>query len=134
MFTSKDFPKVPISLKPRITADIEKYIHRQVRETGVDKAFSAERQHPIAMADLPSTKYSITFSGITPNSHGRKHRHTYHAISIITKGKGYVLIEGEKLEYEAGDILKSPSGHGTSLIIRMMSLLNMSRLRMLLRC
>jgi gentisate 1,2-dioxygenase len=108
MYTSKDFPKVPLSLKPRITEDIEKYIHRQVRKTGVDKAFSAERKHPIAMADLPSTKYSITFSGITPNSQGRKHRHTYHAISIITKGKGYVSIEGEKLDYEAGDIFEVP--------------------------
>ncbi len=102
MFTSKDFPKVPSNLKATITENIDKYIHRQVRKTGVDKAFSAERQHPIAMADLPSTKYSVTFSGITPNSHGRKHRHTYHAISIITKGKGYVLIQGNKLDYEVG--------------------------------
>ena len=108
MFTSKDFPKVPKNLKAHITEDIEKYIHRRVRETGVDKAFSAERKHPIAMADLPSMKYSITFSGITPNSQGRKHRHTYHAISIITKGKGYVEIEGEKLDYEAGDIFEVP--------------------------
>ncbi|MBT6225725.1 MAG: hypothetical protein HOI47_03600, partial [Candidatus Scalindua sp.] len=100
MFTSKDFPKVPTSLKPHITVDVEKYIHRQVRETGVDKAFSAERQHPIAMADLPSTRYSVTFAGIEPNSQGRNHRHTYHAISFITKGKGYVLIEGNKLNYE----------------------------------
>jgi len=108
MFTAKDFPKVPASLKTQVPDDIEKYIHRQVRETGVDKAFSAERQHPIAMADLPSTKYSVTFSGITPNSQGRKHRHTYHAISIITKGKGYVLIEGNKIDYEAGDIFEVP--------------------------
>ncbi len=93
MFTAKDFPKVPKNLTPQIHGDIEKYIHRQVRKTGVDKDFSSERQHSIAMADLPSRKYSITFSGIDPNSHGRKHRHTYHAISIITKGKGYVLIE-----------------------------------------
>jgi gentisate 1,2-dioxygenase len=108
MFTSKDFPKVPKNLKAHITEDIEKYIHRRVRETGVDKAFSAERKHPIAMADLPSTKYSITFSGITPKSQGRKHRHTYHAISIITKGKGHVTIEGENLDYEAGDIFEVP--------------------------
>ena len=46
MFTSKDFPKVPKNLKPHITEDVEKYIHRQVRETGVDKAFSAERKAP----------------------------------------------------------------------------------------
>ena len=108
MFTSKDFPKVPISLKPHITEDVEKYIHRQVRETGVDEAFSAERQHPIAMADLPSTRYSVTFAGIASNSQGRNHRHTYHAISIITKGKGYVLIEGNKLEYAAGDVFEVP--------------------------
>jgi gentisate 1,2-dioxygenase len=36
------------------------------------------------------------------------HRHTYHAISIITKGKGYVLVEGGKLEWEAGDIFEVP--------------------------
>jgi mannose-6-phosphate isomerase-like protein (cupin superfamily) len=108
MFTAKDFPKVPKTLTPQVHDDIEKYIHRQVRETGVDKDFSSERQHPIAMADLPSRKYSITFSGIGPNSHGRKHRHTYHAISIITKGKGYVLIEDQRLEWEAGDIFEVP--------------------------
>jgi hypothetical protein len=47
MFTAKDFPKVPKTLTPQIHDDIEKYIHRQVRETGVDKDFSSERQHPI---------------------------------------------------------------------------------------
>jgi gentisate 1,2-dioxygenase len=74
----------------------------------VDKAYSAERQHPIAMADLPSTRYSVTFAGIPTNSHGRNHRHTYHAISIITKGKGFVLIEGNKIEYEEGDVFEVP--------------------------
>ncbi len=74
----------------------------------MDKEFSTERQHPIAMASLPSRKYSVTSSGIGPNSHGRKHRHTYHAISIITKGKGHVLIEDQKLEWEAGDIFEVP--------------------------
>ena len=108
MFTAKDFSKVPTGLKPQIPDDIETLIHRQVRKTGVDKDFSFERQHPIAIADLPSKKYSITFSGITPNSHGRMHRHTYHAISIITKGKGYVFVEGKKLEWEAGDIFEVP--------------------------
>ncbi len=110
MFTSKDFPKVPLNLKATITENIDKYIHRQVRKTGVDKAFSAERQHPIAMADLPSTKYSVTFAGISPNSQGRNHRHTYHAISIITKGKGFVLIEGNRIEYEEGDVFEVPPG------------------------
>ncbi len=70
MFTAKDFPKVPADLKPQIPDDIETLIHRQVRKTGVDKTFSSERQHPIAMADLPSQKYSITFSEISPNSRG----------------------------------------------------------------
>ncbi len=108
MFTSKDFSKVPANLKPQIPDDIETLIHRQVRKTGVDKAFSSERKHPIAMADLPSQRYSVTFSEISPNSQGRLHRHTYHAISIITKGKGHVLVEGKKLEWEAGDIFEVP--------------------------
>ncbi|GAX62535.1 gentisate 1,2-dioxygenase [Candidatus Scalindua japonica] len=108
MFTSKDFPKVPKNLTPQLPEDMNSLIHRQVRKTGVDKDFSAERRHPIAMADLPSTRYSVTFSGITPKSQGRKHRHTYHAISIITKGKGYVEIEGHKIDYEEGDIFEVP--------------------------
>ncbi|MGR3179560.1 MAG: cupin domain-containing protein [Candidatus Anammoxibacter sp.] len=108
MFTSKDFGKVPSSLKPSMPDDIEKLIHRQVRKTGVDKDFTAVRKHPIAMANLPSQKYSITFSEISPNSHGRKHRHTYHAIAIITKGKGHAIIEGKKLDWEAGDIFEVP--------------------------
>lgn len=108
MFTAKDFPKVGSTLKSQIPDDPEKLIHRQVRKTGMDKSFSAERQHPIAMADLPSKKYSVTFSEITPRSQGRKHRHTYHAITYITKGKGYVVVEGHKLDYEAGDIFEVP--------------------------
>ena len=108
MFTSKDFPKVPSELKAEMPDDVETLIHRQVRKTGVDKKFTAERKHPIAMADLPSLKYSITFSEISPNSEGRKHRHTYHAIAIITKGKGYATIEDRKLEFEAGDIFEVP--------------------------
>lgn len=108
MFTSKDFPKVPPVLKAEMPDDVETLIHRQVRTTGVDNKFASERKHPIAMADLPSTKYSITFSSISPNSQGRKHRHTYHAISIITKGKGYAEIEGKKFDWEAGDIFEVP--------------------------
>ncbi len=108
MFTAKDFPKVKSVLKPVMPDDPETLIHRQVRKTGIDKKFTAERKHPIAMADLPSMKYSITFSEIGPNSEGRKHRHTYHAISIITKGKGVVVIEDAKLEFKAGDIFEVP--------------------------
>lgn len=108
MFTSKDFPKVPAQLTPQMPDDIETLIHRQVRKSGIDKAFTAERKHPIAMADLPSQKYSITFSSIEPNSQGRKHRHSYHAISLIEKGRGYAVIEDKKLEFEAGDIFEVP--------------------------
>ncbi len=108
MFTAKDFAKVPPTLKPEMPDDIETLIHRQVRKTGVDQKFTAERKHPIAMADLPSKKYSITFSEISPKSQGRKHRHTYHAISLIVKGKGYSEIEGQKLEFEGGDIFEVP--------------------------
>lgn len=108
MFTSKDFPKVPSSLSTQMPDDVEKLIHRQVRKTGIDKNFTAVRKHPIAMADLPSLKYSITFSEISPNSQGRKHRHSYHAITIITKGKGFALIEDQKIEFKAGDIFEVP--------------------------
>lgn len=108
MFTSKDFGKVPAALKPTMPDNIETLIHRQVRETGVDKEFARVRKHPIAMADLPSQKYSITFSSISPNSCGNKHRHTYHAIAIITSGAGYAIIEDQKLEWKAGDIFEIP--------------------------
>ena len=108
MFSAKDFAKVPSKLRATMPDDVEKLIHRQVRKTGVDEEFSAERRHPIAMADLPSEKYSITFSEISPNSHGRKHRHTYHAITIIVKGRGHAVIEEQELEWEAGDIFEIP--------------------------
>ncbi|WP_240373995.1 cupin domain-containing protein [Bacillus piscicola] len=39
-----------------------------------------------------------------PGERNKPHRHTNLALSIIVKGEGYSIIDGEKVEWEAGDV------------------------------
>ncbi len=45
---------------------------------------------------------------IKPDSHDRKHRHYYETLLFILEGSGYSIIEGERVEWEAGDIIYAP--------------------------
>ncbi len=45
---------------------------------------------------------------IKPDSHDRKHRHYYETLLFILEGSGYSIIEGERVEWEAGDALHIP--------------------------
>lgn len=57
-FSSVDFPRVPAVLEAQVP---DKVVHRNVLG-GNDAAFSAERQHPVALVDLPSRVLSMTIS------------------------------------------------------------------------
>jgi len=46
---------------------------------------------------------------LAPNEHNNPHKHSNLAIFIVFEGEGYSIIDGEKLEWEKGDVFFSPA-------------------------
>ncbi|MFQ5713893.1 MAG: cupin domain-containing protein [Candidatus Scalinduaceae bacterium] len=96
----------------RTIGDVEfkplKYtIHRQV-EKSLDEQFSRERQHPVYIARLPSFTASMNVGVVVAGGTSGNHRHYYESLIYIIEGKGYSVVEGKKVEWEAGDIIYAP--------------------------
>lgn len=105
-FSSKDFHQTfarPQYVKP------DKLIHRNVENAGEHNQFSAERKHPVFFVDLPSKNVSMTIGGLLPDQLTNLHRHTYETVLYVTEGEGWTEIEGEKVEWQAGDAVYIPS-------------------------
>lgn len=86
----------------------EKYtIHRQV-ERSLDSKFSQERHHPVYIAKLPSHCVSMNVGIVNAGDIGGNHRHYYESMIYIIQGKGYSIVEGVKVEWEAGDVVYVP--------------------------
>lgn len=43
-----------------------------------------------------------------PGKHAKRHRHSNFAIFIVRQGSGYSIIDGEKIEWTAGDVFFAP--------------------------
>ncbi len=71
-------------------------------------SYSKERQCSVSISDIPSYTIGVDITVISPNSNDRKHRHYYETIIFVLEGKGYSIIEGDKVEWEAGDALHIP--------------------------
>lgn len=105
-FSSKDFHQTfarPTFVKPTHV------IHKNVENEGVHNQFSEERKHPVFFVDLPSKNVSMTIGGLLPAQKTNRHRHTYETILYVLEGKGWTLVEDEKVEWEAGDAVYIPS-------------------------
>lgn len=105
-FSSKDFHQTfarPTFVKP------SHVIHKNVENEGIHNQFSEERKHPVFFVDLPSKNVSMTIGGLLPAQKTNRHRHTYETILYVLEGKGWTLVEDEKVEWEAGDALYIPS-------------------------
>lgn len=105
-FSSKDFHQTfarPTFVKP------SHVIHKNVGDAGVHSQFSDERKHPVFFVDLPSKNVSMTIGGLLPGQKTNRHRHTYETILYVLEGKGWTLVEDEKVEWEAGDAVYIPS-------------------------
>ncbi len=102
--TSADFGKTTDHVKVKMP---DKVIVHQL-EKHKDSAYSEERQCSVFIADLPSYTLSVNITLIKPDSNDRKHRHYYEALLFILDGIGYSMIEGERVEWEAGDALHIP--------------------------
>ncbi|MCC3356795.1 cupin domain-containing protein [Bacillus sp. REN16] len=46
---------------------------------------------------------------LAPGEHNNPHRHSNMAIFFVFQGEGYSIIEGEKIEWEKGDVFFSPA-------------------------
>ncbi|AJZ59768.1 cupin domain-containing protein [Paraburkholderia fungorum] len=103
-FSSVDFPRVPAVLEAQVP---DKVVHRNVLG-GNDAAFSAERQHPVALVDLPSRVLSMTIGGLKPGQTSRLHRHNYETLIYVTAGRGWSRIGSHRVEWQAGDALYVP--------------------------
>ena len=82
-------------------------IHRQVERT-LDSKFSEERQHPVYIAKLPSHCVSMNVGIVDAGGTGGNHRHYYESMIYVIQGRGYSIVEGIKVEWEAGDVIYVP--------------------------
>jgi gentisate 1,2-dioxygenase len=104
-YHSADFDKTPLSVPVELP---EKLIHKAVESSGVKTAYSAERKHPVYFVDLPSHAISMTIGGLLPGGSSNRHRHTYETILYVLEGKGYTLVEDQKVNWQAGDAVYIP--------------------------
>ncbi len=102
--TSAEFGKTTDDVKVKMP---EKVIICQL-EKQINSSYSEERQCSVSIADLPSYTVGVDITLLRPSSNDRKHRHYYEALIFILEGSGYSIIEGEKVEWEAGDALYIP--------------------------
>ncbi|MFQ5965742.1 MAG: cupin domain-containing protein [Candidatus Scalinduaceae bacterium] len=82
-------------------------IHCQI-ENSLDEQFSKERQHPCYIAKLPSHTVSMNVGVVVAGGTSGNHRHYYESLIYIINGKGYSVVEGNKVKWEAGDIIYAP--------------------------
>ena len=92
------------SLEPlAVSTSGESVIHRQVTKDKVAEGFSLSRGHPVYPVKLPSKSVSFSIGELTPNAKTSNHRHAYESLIYVLEGNGYSIVEGERLEWEAGD-------------------------------
>lgn len=91
-----------LSLKVLAKGDEEKFVYQPLRGGYGSQLVSpwkgyATRTIEMGLLELP------------PGHHKNTHRHSEEAILFILEGKGYSIVEGVKIEWEAGDALTVPA-------------------------
>lgn len=105
-YSSADFDKTQASLRhQKVETPL---LHQQVLDSGIRAAFSKERNHKVAVVNLPSKTISLTIGELEPLQETNLHRHNYETILYITAGEGFSLIEGERISWRAGDAVYVP--------------------------
>jgi len=102
--TSADFGKTTDDVKVRMP---EKVIVQQL-EKQKNIAYSEERQCSVSISDIPSYTIGVDITTIDPISNDRKHRHSYETIIFVLEGRGYSIVEDERVEWETGDAIHIP--------------------------
>ncbi|HLQ96003.1 MAG TPA: cupin domain-containing protein [Pseudogracilibacillus sp.] len=88
-------------------------IHEQLY--GTDASLSEGRGAVSLVNEDTGDSYGIApnINGLVqvlkPQEHGNPHRHSNMAIFVVFEGEGYSIIEGEKIEWEKGDVFFAPA-------------------------
>ncbi len=102
--TSADFGRTTDDVKVKMPGKV----NVQQLEKQKNSAYSEERQCSVSISDIPSYTIGVDITTIGPSSNDRKHRHTYETILFVLEGSGYSVVEGDRVEWEAGDALHIP--------------------------
>ncbi len=102
--TSADFGTTTDDVKVKMPGKVN---IRQL-ENQKNLSYSEERQCSVSISNIPSYTIGVDITTISPNSNDRKHRHYYETVILVLEGKGYSIIEGDKVEWKAGDALHIP--------------------------
>lgn len=105
-FSSADFGATKAQFEVQMPARLA---HVGIENSDVSAEFSAERKHPVHIIDLPSNSISMTIGGLLPGDRSNRHRHTYETVAYILEGKGYSMIEDQKIEWQKGDAIYIPN-------------------------
>ncbi|NRB41846.1 MAG: cupin domain-containing protein [Pseudomonadales bacterium] len=109
--TSKHFSSANFGeTAPTIEVQMPKRLaHVGIESSDASAEFSAARKHPVHIVDLPSNSISMTIGGLLPGDRSNRHRHTYETIAYILEGRGYSMIEDQKVEWQKGDAIYIPN-------------------------
>ncbi len=102
--TSADFGRTTDDVMVKMP---DKVIVQQL-EKQKNSAYSEERQCSVSISDIPSYTIGVDITTIDPSSNDRKHRHSYETMIFVLEGRGYSIVEDERVEWEAGDAIHIP--------------------------
>ncbi len=102
--TSADFGKTTDDVKVKMPGKV--IVHQLEKQKNF--SYSEERQCSVSISDIPSYTIGVDITTISPNSNDRKHRHYYETILFVLEGMGYSIVEGDKVDWKAGDALHIP--------------------------
>ncbi len=102
--TSADFGKTTDDVKVKMPGKV--IVHQLEKHKNF--SYSEERQCSVSISDIPSYTIGVDITTISPNSNDRKHRHYYETILFVLEGMGYSIVEGDKVDWKAGDALHIP--------------------------
>ncbi len=102
--TSADFGKTTDDVKVKMPGKV--IVHQLEKQKNF--SYSEERQCSVSISDIPSYTIGADITTISPNSNDRKHRHYYETILFVLEGIGYSIVEGDKVDWKAGDALHIP--------------------------
>lgn len=96
------------SLTPEPAAPAGGAVHRQVTEGSIADDFSRSRGHPVYPVSLPSRALSMSVGALAPGAKTSDHRHAYETLVYVLEGRGYSVVEGQRIEWKSGDAFYVP--------------------------
>jgi quercetin dioxygenase-like cupin family protein len=80
-------------------------IHRDF----IGDARRAGGEHPLLFAKLDTRGVGVIAGRMEAGHVSERHRHTHEAVMIMIEGSGYSEVEGQKINWKAGDVYVIPA-------------------------